>query len=209
MMVGRKMGWVCLMGSDHADKGVRVLWNSHWNTLEVCKQKWTFWILLSITSSLMLCVGGQSFGILGIPLIMVLQVHVNGLKTELFEDRALTYLSLGPQGREHRSPQWINELWQGTMCSSNSSAPFEEGFQGEEGHWTYAITDFERRKVHRWNHKEVHLRRAQLERRWTDGTPGCGGQEMWMRMTAGIKMCLRSMSILIHPEIWYISDVKG
>ena len=55
-----------------------------------------------------------------------------------------------------------------TMCSSDSSVPFEDGFQGEDGHWTCEVTDFECGKAHRWNLRavsEVHLRRAQWERR--------------------------------------------
>ena len=107
----------------------------------------------------------------GRPLIMAWQDR------ELSGDRDLTYPPLCPWGLAHRSPQemdWVISTWtETTYCW----VPLEEVFQREEGHWTYKIPDLESRKIDRWTLKEVHLGRAWLERKWTDGTSGCGGQE--------------------------------
>lgn len=54
---GRERDGVCIpegadyAGPRNAGRKVRMLWNSHGEVLEVCKQRWTFCLLLSVTAS--------------------------------------------------------------------------------------------------------------------------------------------------------------
>lgn len=202
-MVGREMGCVYLVGVDYAGprnagRKVRMLWNSHGEVLEVCKQRWTFCLLLSVTASLMLWFRFQSFGVLGLPLITAWQDR------ELSGDRVLTYPPLWPWGLAHRIPQqmdWVVSKWTETTCCW---MPLEEGFQREGGHWTQEsqilkagryTNGLSKRFI--WgehSRKGNELMKLQV----------VGDKKMWLRIIRVIKM--RSMTIFTHPETWSISD---
>lgn len=127
-MVGREKEWECLAGSDYGEprdpgRGVRRLWDSHWEMLEVCKQRWTFCILLRVTSSekpylipLMFSSWCQSYRIPELPLNSQGPPRPRALWRQSSELPTLCPLVWHGGGSSAQPEQWTNGPWQRTMA---------------------------------------------------------------------------------------------
>lgn len=204
-MVGREIEWVCLAGSDYGEprdpgRGLRRLWNSHWEMLEVCKQRWTFCILLRVPPSekpylipLMFSSWCQSYSIPELPLNSRGLPRPRALWRQSSE--LLYFVSFSLARRRFSVHGLSNEQM------DPDSAPLPLWLLSAIGRWILRTG----RPLDIWDHrfwmqkgaqmesqsglKEVHVRRTELEGRWTEEPPG--NQERWMRITKAIKMCLK------------------